>query len=98
MTGDSKISSEKAREILTRAAEIDRHAADAVSIETLREAAREAGIAESSIAAALAEHAETEGRGLAVQTRRRTLVRAFAVIGAGGVLLIVMALLTRLFP
>jgi hypothetical protein len=46
---------DKAKKILQRAAEIDRVRSESVSVDTLREAAREAGIAESSFDAAVSE-------------------------------------------
>jgi hypothetical protein len=98
MIEQTGISDEKARAILQRAAEIDRRAADAISIETLRAAAQEAGIAESSFTAALSEHALGEERDRTARSGRRLVVGAFAGIGAVGVLLVGWALLTRLFP
>lgn len=97
MTDTKNISDDKAREILRRAAEIDRSAAEVMSIETLRAAAQEAGIAESSFEAALSEH--TEGKALAERDvgRRRILTRVLAGAGAAMLLLIVVAMLMRLF-
>jgi hypothetical protein len=79
----SGISDERARQILQRAAEIDRAASEVVSLETLREAAREAGIAESSFDAALSE--ETVDRS-SILTRRRWLVGAFISIATATLL------------
>jgi hypothetical protein len=98
MSDDRSIPERQARAILERAAEIDRRAAEVVPVETLRAAAREAGIAESAFATALAEHSREGERERTVRARRRLLVGAFAGVGAAGVLLVGLALLTRLFP
>lgn len=98
MTTEIGIPERKAQEILRRAAELDRRATESVSIETLRAAAREAGIAESSFAAALGELERDEAPDQARRTRRRRLVGAFAGVGAAGVLLLAFAMLARLVP
>jgi hypothetical protein len=98
MTSDKKVTDEKARAILERAAEIDRRAGEVMSIETLRQAAREAGIAESSFAAALSEHEQGTSREATTHSRRQTVVRAFAGIGGAMILLLGIAIISRLFP
>ena len=92
------IPDETAREILRRAAELDRRAADVVSIETLRAAAHEAGIADSSFEAALGELSQEAARDRSAHGRRRLLVGALAGTGATALLLIGLALLSRIFP
>ena len=83
---------------LGRAAELDRRAADVVSIETLRAAAHEAGIADSSFEAALGELSQEAARDRSAHGRRRLLVGALAGTGATALLLIGLALLSRIFP
>ena len=92
------ISDSQAREVLRRAAELDQRAADVIPVETLRAAAREAGIADSSFAAALGEHTRGELRELAARARRRRVASVFAGAGAAGMLLLGAAILTRLVP
>jgi hypothetical protein len=98
MTKDTGISDKQARELLRRAAEIDRAAADVVTIETLRAAAQEAGIAESSFEAALGEQSQEGARDRAALSRRRRLVGALAGVGTAGLLLLGLAFLARMFP
>ena len=76
MTKPLGLSDKEARRILQRAAEIDRTAADVVSIDTLRAAAREAGIAESSFEAALREEAERSAPSPTRRFTRRRLIAA----------------------
>ena len=64
MINERGISDEKAHAILRRAAEIDRGTAELISIETLRAAAHEAGIAETSFDAALREQSQEGTREL----------------------------------
>lgn len=98
MVGETVIPEEQAREILTRAAEIDRRAAEAIPVETLRAAAREAGIAAASFEAALGEHTRATARGRATLVRRHLLVGTLAGVGGAGLLLVGLALLLRLVP
>lgn len=57
MKEPERISEERARQILERAAELDRRQAELVSLDTLRDAATEAGISASSFEAAVREEA-----------------------------------------
>lgn len=85
------VSDEKARQILGRAAEIDRKAGESISIETLRAAAHEAGISPSSFDAALAEQDAAAVASPATTVSRRQVLGA-AVGVLGGVLLLFGAL------
>ena len=96
MVSQTVISDEQARVILERAAAIDRSAAERVSIETLRAAAREAGIAESSFDAALGECTREKARDHGGLARRRLLVGALAGAGGSALLLLGFALITRI--
>ena len=73
------VSDETARQILQRAAEIDRAASDRVSIDTLRAAAAEAGITEAAFDAALGEQSAAATVAPGLLTRRRMI--AGAVVG-----------------
>jgi hypothetical protein len=76
MTDSEKVSDARAKQILQRAAEIDR---DEMSVETLRAAAREAGITEAAFEAALTEE-QQEQKAPATVSRRRVLLGAGAVV------------------
>lgn len=83
MVREPRVPDEAAREILRRAAEIDRVNAESMSLETLRAAAREAGIAEASIEAALTEHAQQQSlevRPTPTVPRRRVIAAVVAVV------------------
>ena len=98
MVENSGLTDETARAILTRAAEIDRLAADVTSIETLRAAAREAGIADSSFEAALREYRDASLRPRPVEkraSRSRHLLRAVAGLGSAGMVFFWLVLLGR---
>ena len=96
MPDEKRIPDEKARSILQRAAEIDRKAGDAISIDELRTAAREAGIAESSFDTALAELSDEQLRARAASTGRRRLVTALAWFGGTVLVLLALTLLARM--
>lgn len=98
MMEEQRVGDRKAREILERAAEIDRASTETVSVETLRAAAREAGIAESSFDAALMEQSRSTARDHAAEARRHRLMQVLAAAGGGGLLLLGLTLLSRLFP
>jgi hypothetical protein len=100
MTNERGIPDAKAREILGRAAEIDRTASEVVSIETLRAAAHEAGIAPSSFEAALEEHSQqaVAGPRSAARPRRRLWLGALAGVGAAVLLLLVLTFVSRIVP
>ena len=82
MTTGPHVSDQKARQILQRAAEIDRAASDRVSIDTLRAAAAEAGIAEASFNAALDEQSTAATVAPGLLTRRRVIAGAVVGIAA----------------
>lgn len=90
MADDKRINDDTARKILARAAEIDRHQSQLSSIDAVRAAAEEAGIAPSAFDAAVREFNETATPTPAL-TRRRVIVGAVAV--AVGTLVAL-----RLFP
>jgi hypothetical protein len=95
---NERISDVKAREILQRAAEIDRAASEAVSIDTLRAAAHEAGIAPSSFDAALAEHASgaVPSRATPSLSPQPAWLAVLAVVGGVVLALIGIAVVSRL--
>lgn len=75
------LSDEKARQILGRAAELDRKAAESVSVETLRSAAQEAGISPASFEAALREEENRD-----IPASSQTISRRKVLGAAAGVL------------
>ena len=96
--GIGVIDSRKKRAPVLQGAEIDRVAAEATSIETLRAAAREAGIADASFEAALREYRESSelpARAPARVPRSRRLLHAVAGVGGAGLLFFWLVLLGR---
>lgn len=78
MADDKRITDDDARKILARAAEIDRHQSQLSSIDAVRAAAQEAGIAPSAFDAAVREFNETSTP-VPLVSRRRVVVGAVAV-------------------
>lgn len=77
MSGHTRITDAQAREILARAAEIDRAQSQLTTVDALRAAAREAGIADSAFDEALLEIQRVERQPtptVAPPRRRRRLV------------------------
>jgi hypothetical protein len=90
MSGHTRITDTQAREILARAAEIDRAQSQLTTVDALRAAAREAGIADSAFDEALQEIQRVDQQPAAVAPaprRQRRLV----------VMLLALALLFGLF-
>ena len=84
MTSDVRINDTQAREILARAAEIDRAQSQMTTVDSLRAAAREAGIADSAFDAALAEIQRVEQRdAMQRDTRGHRRSRALKRIAIG---------------
>jgi hypothetical protein len=91
----TKISDRAAREILRRASELDRREAESVDLETLRAAAREAGISEFAVSAALREYDQGAMRDRSASARRRMLIATFAGAGVAFMILFVLSMLIR---
>ena len=99
---DDDLPLKDSKHILLRAAEIDSVASETISLRALRDAARQAGIAEESFHQALEEHrlaqAELEQRAI----RRRRLIWRVAIAGGAFTvidgLLFLLAMNTRTTP
>lgn len=91
----TKVSDRAAREILRRASELDRREAESVDLETLRAAAREAGISEFALSAALREYDQGAIRDRSARARRRMLIGTFAGAGVAFMILFVLSMLIR---
>jgi hypothetical protein len=85
MSDEMRVSEDKARQILERAAQIDGRQANLTSIEALRSAAREAGIAPQAFDAAVRELQDAPLAADTRFTRRRLLT--LGAVGATAVLL-----------
>ena len=92
----TKVSERAAREILRRASELDQHGAESVDLETLRAAAREAGISEFAVSTALREYDQGASRDRATRARRRMLIGTFAGAGVAFMMLFVLSMLIRM--
>jgi hypothetical protein len=92
----TKVSERAAREILRRASELDQRGSESVDLETLRAAAREAGISEFAVSAALREYDEGAIRDRAKRARRRMLIGTFAGAGVAFMMLFVLSMLIRI--
>jgi hypothetical protein len=92
----TRVSDRVAREILRRASELDQTGAESVDLETLRAAAREAGISELAVSAALREYDQGAARDRAKRARRRMLIGTFAGAGVAFTLLFVLSMLIRM--
>ena len=70
------VSEERAREILRRAAEIDRSRGEVVTLQTLRNSAIEAGISEAAFDQAVADEAALEAPHRQLMSRRAMFIAA----------------------
>jgi|SRR5688572_7586750 len=75
MSNEARFPEDRAREILQRAAEIDRRETELTSVNELRNAATDAGISPTAFEAALRELGEVSTANAPV-SRRRVLLRA----------------------